>query len=181
MQSVVAGSSGTERSAVSRIAYRQLVTAMALAVLAGCGTPAPRHVPASPAAAVVRQSLGDEIVLRAMAQLGTAYRYGGADLEGFDCSGLVYFIHQGLGLSAPRTAQQQYESSLRIARGDLEPGDLVFFRIVGPRISHVGIYAGAGRFVHAPQSGRNVELKSLDDAFYARHFAGGGRLSVPGG
>jgi len=148
----------------------------ALGLLAGCGTAPPRSVP-PPLPSVSRPSLGDEIVLRAMAQIGTAYRYGGADLEGFDCSGLVYFIHQELGLPAPRTARQQFESSQRIARGDLAPGDLVFFRFDGARISHVGIYAGAGRFVHAPQSGRNVELKSLDDTWYARHFAGGGRLA----
>ena len=116
-----------------------------------------------------------------MAQIGTVYRYGGADLEGFDCSGLVYFIHQALGLQAPRTAHQQFESSRRIARAELVPGDLVFFRFEGSRISHVGIYAGAGRFVHAPQSGRTVELKSLDDAYYVRHFAGAGRLSRGGG
>jgi murein DD-endopeptidase len=158
-----------------RVDWRILPWIAALAVLAGCSTPQPRAVP--PPISVSRPSLGDEIVLRAMAQIGTAYRYGGADLEGFDCSGLVYFIHQELGLSAPRTARQQFESSLRLARGDLEPGDLVFFRFEGARISHVGIYAGAGRFVHAPQSGRNVELKSLDDAYYARHFAGGGRLA----
>ncbi len=148
-----------------------------LAVFAGCSTPAPRILPVPPPTGVNGPSLGDEIVLRAMAQIGTVYRYGGADLEGFDCSGLVYFIHQALGLQAPRTAQQQFESSRRIARGELAPGDLVFFRFQGPRITHVGIYAGAGRFVHAPQSGRTVELKSLDDTYYARHFAGGGRLS----
>lgn len=177
MQSGFAGISG---SVARRIAFRSLLPAAFLLVIAGCGTPAPRGVPPS-VPIVSRPTLGDEIVLRAMAQIGTAYRYGGADLEGFDCSGLVYFIHQGLGLTAPRTAQQQFEASHRIARGDLAPGDLVFFRFEGRRISHVGIYAGAGRFVHAPQTGRNVELKSLDDAYYARHFAGGGRLTREGG
>lgn len=162
-----------------RVEWRSLAWVAALGVLAGCSTPPPRTVP--PPTIASRPTLGDEIVLRAMAQIGTAYRYGGADLEGFDCSGLVYFIHQELGLPAPRTARQQFESSRRVARGDLAPGDLVFFRFEGARISHVGIYAGAGRFVHAPQSGRNVELKSLDDAYYARHFAGGGRLSHGGG
>jgi cell wall-associated NlpC family hydrolase len=157
--------------------WRHALPIAVLALLAGCGTPAPRTLPPPPRTVVNGPSLGDEIVLRAMAQIGTVYRYGGADLEGFDCSGLVYFIHQGLGLQSPRTAQQQFDASRRIARAELVPGDLVFFRFDGPRISHVGIYAGAGRFVHAPQSGRTVELKSLEDAYYARHFAGGGRLS----
>jgi len=150
-----------------------------MGLLAGCGSPVPRSLPGPPVS-TSGPTLGDEIVLRAMAQIGTAYRYGGADLEGFDCSGLVYFIHQGLGLSAPRTAHEQFAASRRVARGDLEPGDLVFFRFAGPRISHVGIYAGAGRFVHAPRAGRDVELKRLDDEYYARHFAGGGRLPRTG-
>lgn len=173
MQSVVAGG-GREGEASC---WLRALPIVALALLAGCGTPAPRSRPVPAPTVASGPSLGDEIVLRAMAQIGTVYRYGGADLEGFDCSGLVYFIHQALGLQAPRTAQQQFESSRRIARTELVPGDLVFFRFEGARISHVGIYAGAGRFVHAPQSGRTVELKSLDDAYYARHFAGGGRLS----
>ncbi len=158
----------------------RLAFALVLAIVAGCGTSPQRGSSGETVTQVLPQALGDEVVLRAMAQIGTAYRYGGADLEGFDCSGLVYFIHQQLGFSSPRTAQQQFDASRRIARGDLLPGDLVFFRFSGPRISHVGIYAGAGRFVHAPQTGRNVELKSLDDAYYARHFAGAGRL-VPAG
>jgi len=125
-------------------------------------------------------NLGSEIALRAMAQIGKAYRYGGADLEGFDCSGLVYFIHQELGLAAPRTAHQQFIAARPVTRGELMPGDLVFFRFSGGRISHVGIYAGNGRFIHAPQTGRDVELKDLGDAYYARHFAGAGRLGRSG-
>jgi len=167
-----------------QLVHRQisrLTVALVLAIVAGCGTPPQRSSPGQPVTQVSTRTLGDEVVLRAMAQIGAAYRYGGADLEGFDCSGLVYFIHQQLGYSAPRTAQQQYDASRRIAREDLQPGDLVFFRFSGSRISHVGIYAGAGRFVHAPQTGRNVELKGLDDAFYAQHFAGAGRLAPRGG
>jgi cell wall-associated NlpC family hydrolase len=119
---------------------------------------------------------GEEVVVRAMAQIGTPYRYGGADLGGFDCSGLVYHVYRELGVDAPRTAAAQYEASRRLMRRELRPGDLVFFRTSGRRISHVGIYAGEGRFVHAPQTGRTVELKSLDDTYYASVFAGGGRL-----
>ena len=177
MLSSVAGSGRHDVSSV----WRHALPIAAVALLAGCGIPAPRTLPALPPTVESRPTLCDEIVLRAMAQIGTVYRYGGADLEGFDCSGLVYFIHQALGLQTPRTAHQQFESSRRIVRAELVPGDLVFFRFEGARISHVGIYAGAGRFVHAPQSGRTVELKSLDDAYYVRHFAGAGRLSRGGG
>ncbi len=148
------------------------------ALLGGCASELRRPEPGPRAGSgpALPAHIGDEIALRAMAQLGKAYRYGGADLEGFDCSGLVYFIHQELGLSAPRTAQQQFNAATPIQRDLLVPGDLVFFRFSGARISHVGIYAGSGRFVHAPQTGRNIELKSLDDAYYAKHFAGAGRL-----
>ena len=150
-----------------------------LAALAGCATP-PAPTPASrtaPAAAVTSHPFGEEVAVRAMAPIGTPYRYGGADLGGFDCSGLVYHVYRELGVDAPRTAAAQYEASRRLARPELAPGDLVFFRTSGRRISHVGIYAGEGRFVHAPQTGRTVELKSLDDAYYAAVFAGGGRLA----
>jgi murein DD-endopeptidase len=159
----------------------RLTVALVLTTVAGCGTAPPRSTSGQTVTQVSPQALGEAVVSRALAQIGTAYRYGGADLEGFDCSGLVYFIHQQLGVSAPRTAQQQYDASRRIARKDLQPGDLVFFRFSGSRISHVGIYAGAGRFVHAPQTGRSVELKALDDAYYARHFAGAGRLAPGSG
>lgn len=162
---------------------RQIAAMFILAALLwGCASEPqrPTPVPQAGSGPVLPERLGDEIALRAMAQLGKAYRYGGADLDGFDCSGLVYFIHQELGLVAPRTAQQQFNAAARVSRERLAPGDLVFFRFSGARISHVGIYAGNGRFVHAPQTGRNIELKSLDDAYYAKHFAGAGRLQRSG-
>lgn len=161
---------------------RRTVAMLAFAlILWGCASEPRRPEPATQADSgpVQPAHIGDEIALRAMAQLGKAYRYGGADLEGFDCSGLVFFIHQELGLSAPRTAQQQFNAATPVDRARLVPGDLVFFRFAGSRISHVGIYAGNGRFVHAPQTGRNIELKSLEDAYYAKHFAGAGRLRPP--
>lgn len=150
------------------------------ALLAGCAAEPRRAEPRPPtrSGAVLPGRVGDEIALRAMAQIGKTYRYGGADLEGFDCSGLVFFIHQELGIVAPRTAHQQFSAASPVARGELAPGDLVFFRFSGARISHVGIYAGEGRFIHAPQTGRTVELKRLDDAYYSRHFAGAGRLAA---
>ena len=178
---------GNRESIARAASRRRLCVAAALAgILAGCAVRGPEF-PAGPGQNVLPPrggssvSIGNEIVLRAVAQIGTVYRYGGADLEGFDCSGLVYFIHQELGLTAPRTAQQQFAASTPIARNDLAPGDLVFFRTAGARISHVGIYAGDGRFIHAPQTGRNVELKNLDDRYYASHFAGAGRLQRAGG
>jgi len=122
--------------------------------------------------------LGDEVALRALALVGKPYRYGGADLDGFDCSGLVYFIYQQLNVEVPRTAQDQHREAARVPRQDLEPGDLVFFRLrARGAISHVGIYVGENRFVHAPQSGKRIELRALDDHYFASRWVGAGRLN----
>lgn len=126
------------------------------------------------------ESLGNELAIRAISLVGHPYRYGGADLDGFDCSGLVVFIHEQLGLRVPRTAADQHKAARKVARAQLEPGDLLFFRTQGRRISHVGVYVGNSRFVHAPQSGRLIELRSIDDAYYGRHLVEAGRL-WPGG
>ena len=122
-------------------------------------------------------SAGNEVVMRALALLGTPYRYGGADpLGGVDCSGLVYFVHQSLGLAVPRTAREQYAAARRVSSDHLEAGDLLFFRFRTREVTHVGIYVGEGRFVHAPQSGKPVTLTRVDDRYYHAHLAGIGRL-----
>jgi murein DD-endopeptidase len=111
--------------------------------------------------------------------LGTPYRFGGATREGFDCSGLVFFAHRELGLTVPRTSRDQAAQAREVSEGELERGDLVFFRIGKRFVDHVGIYVGDRRFVHAPRSGRPVTLGSLDDPYYAEHFFGGGRFWTP--
>ncbi|WP_331610901.1 C40 family peptidase [Povalibacter sp.] len=121
-------------------------------------------------------SVGSEIVIRAISLLGAPYRFGGSGPTTFDCSGLVQFIHHELGLDVPRTAADQYRAAAPIRLDDIAPGDLLFFRISGKRISHVAIYAGSGRFVHAPQTGRPIELRTLDDEYYKPRLAGAGRL-----
>jgi len=120
--------------------------------------------------------LGSAIAQRAMAFIGTPYVYGGADPRGFDCSGLVYFVHGQLHVPVPRTANDQFKQSKAVDPFDVRPGDLVFFRLEG-RVSHVGIYVGDGRFVHAPQSGRTVSLNSLEEEFYRARYVGAGRFS----
>jgi cell wall-associated NlpC family hydrolase len=126
--------------------------------------------PVSPATTV-----GDEVAIRAISLLGAPYQWGGNGPTAFDCSGLVRFIHDQLGIVAPRTAAEQFSAATPVPLSELEPGDLLFFRIKG-RISHVAIYTGEGRFVHAPQTGRPVELRMLDDDFYRPRLAGAGRL-----
>jgi cell wall-associated NlpC family hydrolase len=117
--------------------------------------------------------VGERIVTLAEQQLGVPYRYGGATPQGFDCSGLVYYLFSEVGLRVPRTAEQQMNAATRLPRESLLPGDLVFFWL--PQ-AHVGIYAGNGEFIHAPTSGRGVERTRLDQPFFILGFAGGGRF-----
>lgn len=149
-------------------------------MLQGCSVPKP-FVPSTPTRTQVppvapAASVGNEVAIRAISLLGAPYEWGGNGPSTFDCSGLVRFIHDQLGIVAPRTAAEQYTAATPVDIDDLEPGDLLFFRIKGRQISHVAIYTGEGRFVHAPQTGKLVELRMLDDDFYRPRLAGAGRL-----
>lgn len=114
--------------------------------------------------------------MRAISLLGAPYEYGGNGPDAFDCSGLVSFIHQGLGINVPRTAAQQYHAAIPVPMNALEPGDLLFFNTQGNSVSHVAIYAGSNRFVHAPKTGRPIELRTLEDEYYKERLVGAGRL-----
>jgi murein DD-endopeptidase len=168
-------------SRLGKLYYIIYVIAWGLA-LQGCSTPpyqpqtrAP--VPGPSPAVVPATSTGDEIALRAIALIGAPYVWGGDGPSEFDCSGLVRFIHDQLGITVPRTAAQQYSAARRVRIEGIEPGDLLFFRTRGgERISHVAIYTGEGRFIHAPQTGRPVELRELDDEYYRPRLAGAGRM-----
>jgi len=104
------------------------------------------------------------------------YRYGGADPRGFDCSGLVYYSYRKASIEVPRTAAEQYRQSNRVKISRLRPGDLIFFRISQDNLSHVGIYAGSGRFIHAPSGGKRVSYASLDNPYWKARVLGAGRL-----
>lgn len=149
--------------------------------LQGCAVPQP-YAPSAPTPTQIRPpvapptTVGNEVAIRAISLLGAPYEWGGNGPTTFDCSGLVRFIHDQLGIFVPRTAAEQYSAATPVNLRNLEPGDLLFFRIKGRQISHVAIYTGEGRFVHAPQTGRPVELRMLDDEFYRPKLAGAGRL-----
>ncbi|MDR2013790.1 MAG: C40 family peptidase [Rhodanobacter sp.] len=118
------------------------------------------------------------VLFRAIALVGTPYRYGGNTPEGgFDCSGLVgYVFHDAAGVRLPRTSTEMSELPARkLGSNALRSGDLVFFR-EGWRISHVGIYVGERRFVHAPNSGGTVRLDYIDASWWREHFAYGKRV-----
>jgi cell wall-associated NlpC family hydrolase len=155
---------------------------------AGCaGTPArdpgtdggTLSVPAAPAVAEPRAASSDTrgpIAQLALSLVGVQYRYGGADpATGFDCSGLVYYTYTSNGHTVPRTSREQFEVARKIPLAQAAEGDLVFFRDQA-KLSHVGIYLGDGRFVHAPSSGGTVSVASIDAPYYQRHLVGVGRL-----
>ena len=114
------------------------------------------------------------VVETARQMLGRPYRAGGDGPRGFDCSGLVRYSYGRAGIALPRTSAAQYSAARPVARGALQPGDLLFFDINGQRASHVGIYVGDGRFVHAPSTGKRVSVESLDNPYWRRRIIGAG-------
>ena len=118
----------------------------------------------------------------ALLALGAKYRYGGSSPEaGFDCSGLVAHVFQrAWGVLLPRNAQGQATVGKPIRRlHELEPGDLVFYNTRNSPYSHVGIYVGDGRFVHAPRPGKRVRAESVDNPYWRARFNGARRLEPP--
>lgn len=129
----------------------------------------------------VRQSVGSkasELVINAMGFLGVPYRRGGNSAEtGVDCSGFVKAIYeQTVGLILPRRAEQQAAATQNIDKTDLQPGDLVFFNTMRRAFSHVGIYVGDGKFIHAPKPGAQVRVESMSIAYWAHRFDGARRV-----
>ena len=114
------------------------------------------------------------VLNEALNMLGVPYRYGGSTPAGFDCSGLVYYSHLQAGIELPRTALAQRSQSRSVAGQRLQPGDLVFFRLDGRKVNHVGIYAGNGQFVHAPSSGKQVSMARLDNPYWQRRLVDAG-------
>ncbi|MFM7799829.1 MAG: C40 family peptidase [Planctomycetota bacterium] len=116
----------------------------------------------------------------ALSFIGVPYRFGGSTpATGFDCSGFVkYVFNKTFDLSLPRTAREMARSGMAVARGELQPGDLVFFNTRGSVNSHVGIYLGDSKFVHAPYSRARVRIDDLDEKYYRQRFNGARRVAA---
>jgi len=153
---------------------RGLLLAGLLGLLAAC-TPFRHGLPGDGATA----DPGRALLQAAETRIGAPYRYGGTGPDAFDCSGLVTYAHRQVGIAVPRTAAEQFAKATPVKRRQLRPGDLVFFRLSGRKVGHVGIYVGDDRFVHAPQSGGRVHVASLEDAWFRQRFVGGGRFYAP--
>jgi len=115
---------------------------------------------------------GDRAAFYATKMVGARYRFGGNNpKKGFDCSGLVQYSYKLAGSSVPRNTRYQFQNSRAIHRSELRKGDLLFFNQEGKRFSHVGIYIGNGRFVHAPSSGKRVRVSTLSNPYWRKHLA----------
>lgn len=117
-------------------------------------------------------------VLELAAQfLGRPYRFG-SDYGAFDCSGFVRRVFLNVGIDLPHSAREQFTFGDRVSRDDLEPGDLVFFRNGRRHVTHVGIYVGDDKFVHAASHGGQVQVDSLDESYFAHHYIGARRIEI---
>lgn len=144
-------------------------------LLAACGSPGPRS---SASAETIAQAsrpvseMGNEVVMYAMGLIDTGYRFGGKNPDaGLDCSGMVSYIYgQAAGLRVQGSAADIARNGKPIDRAELRPGDLVFFNTLNRSFSHVGIYIGETRFIHAPSTNGRVRIDRLSDSYYAQRF-----------
>jgi cell wall-associated NlpC family hydrolase len=150
-----------------------LALAALLAALAGCaGKPSAPDLAAGHASPH-QATRAAEV---ALSMVGRPYRYGGDTPAGFDCSGLVSYSYAQAGVRASRDTRTLREQAVLIRTTQLRRGDLLFFDVEGKKFSHVGLYLGDGRFVHAPSSGGRVRLDHLDAEYWRRHFVEARRI-----
>jgi cell wall-associated NlpC family hydrolase len=141
--------------------FRIVAGLMSLALAACASAPVARVDPSRAAAADY-----------ALKMVGTPYRFGGSTpAKGFDCSGLVQYSFRQAGVALPRDTEQQRRASASIRVASLRRGDLLFFNEGWRRNSHVGIYLGNGKFVHAPSSGGHVRTERLDSPYWSKHLS----------
>ena len=139
--------------------------------------PAPPR--AAPAPVAAGTAAGLEIARVAQMLVGAPYREGGALPDGFDCSGLVNYVFARNGIAVPRDVRRQAAAGAPVDRGDIAPGDLVFFATTGPGPTHVGIALDGGRFIHAPKSGDVVRVESMSAVYWTSRFVAARRISAP--
>lgn len=157
--------------------FRPVLTLCVVIVLAACAGSPPRT-----ASATAALNSGNVDVSRAadhaLAMVGAPYRHGGADPAGFDCSGLVHYSFRKVGIALPRDTHSLRKIGIRIEMDDLAKGDLVFFDQEGKKSSHVGIYLGDGKFVHAPSTGGKVRADKIDLTYWRKHFNEARRIRI---
>ena len=147
-----------------------------LSFLAGCaGVPAPRTE--TPARREIVKRGDPEALFQALATLGVDYRRGGSSPAGFDCSGLVAYVYrEAYGIDLPHFTLAQSRYGQAVERSKLELGDLVFYNTERRPYSHVGIYLGDGRFIHAPKPGASVRVEKMASSYWSKRFDGARRI-----
>lgn len=141
--------------------------------------PVSEEVPSKAISSEVTNSIaGDELLLQALSLIGIAYKFGGSTpMRGLDCSGFIrYIFKQSLRLNMPRTAAEQAHVGIPIKKQELQAGDLVFFNTRGRVNSHVGLYLGEDKFIHAPRTGKQIEIDSLKSSYWAKRYNGARRI-----
>lgn len=177
---------------VKSVCYGFTLIGLLAVTLSGCSTPtaATKNAALSSTSAVTvakvqpiatnpkrTVTLVEKVVWNAQKQQGKMYRWGGTSpVTGFDCSGLTqYAFNKGAGVAIPRTAAEQYKAAMKIPASRAQKGDLVFFNTHGKYVSHVGVYLGNNRFLHAPRTGRAITTSSLQ-GYWQERLVGFGRF-----
>ena len=133
---------------------------------------------ANPVHTNVNRAKGDGKLIVSITEtlIGSPYRFGGDTPRGFDCSGLVHYVYNQVGIEVPRSSRMLHHKAKKVPVDKLQPGDLLFFKINGKTVSHVAIYSKNGQFIHAPSSGKTVSTASLNSRYWSVRFAGAGRF-----
>ena len=150
-------------------AFRIALFLLGIAIAAGCA-----HAPVEPAPPDLASRAADQ----AIAMVGKPYHYGGNTPAGFDCSGLVQYSYRRVGVTLPHGTGNLRRISQPVSKNHLRRGDLLFFTQEGKRASHVALYIGSNRFVHAPSTGKKVYITSFDDPYWRRHLTDARRLDI---
>jgi cell wall-associated NlpC family hydrolase len=165
---------------------RLLTTALVLWLALAAGTARAEETSTNEGAFNLQKSISNwsdtvqDVVMSAISLTGVQYKYGGKSPEtGFDCSGFVrYVFQQATNLTLPHGAHAISQLGQSIPIEQLRPGDLVFFNTLKTAFSHVGIYLGDGRFIHAPSSGGSIKVVDMSERYWANRFDGARRLPV---
>jgi cell wall-associated NlpC family hydrolase len=150
-----------------------LALAVLLATLVGCAARPPAPDFSAGRASAQQAARASEV---ALSMVGRPYRHGGGTPAGFDCSGLVSYSYAQAGVRASRETRSLRAQGVLVRTGNLRRGDLLFFDQEGKKFSHVGLYLGDGRFVHAPSSGGSVRVDRFDAEYWRRHFVEARRI-----
>jgi cell wall-associated NlpC family hydrolase len=165
----------TEQLSSARRQRTWLICAVVLGLLPSCASRPTAPGPSLPSGAATASSeKGNEVALFALGLIDTGYQFGGKNPEaGLDCSGMVAYVYgKALGLKVSGSAADIARRGRTIDSNALKPGDLVFFNTLNRPYSHVGIYIGDGRFVHAPSTNGRVRKDHLDSGWFASRFDG---------